>query len=916
MRFGRHLKEQQIHGYEKDVIHYDTLKKAIKTQLLARWGISDDHAERNDRGRDDDVDSVEEALLESAHAEDGGESHRAAFFDAFGSEIRRVSERYDATCARLREKVAALLAEASRPPVLENMSVLAPDTPTGLGTAHSRSQHDDRVDRAFRHVYHEITIARHVVSLNYTGLRKIAKKYLKKSAKAAYLLAHAVGTDEHVVDETLRDETRELLSVISEAREAMDHLKGVGGGGGIGRDDDTAGTAGGSASTQLARRPRSEGGNVDSDDDDAGTHRRRSDVESGSRRRRADSESVATYSHHSHHSGSLLGSPSRTVYRASAALAEADVRERLRELPCNRGDEPAKLETELERAYTKLLGLDEDEASTGGGGGGGGGGADVARRRLRLIERPAPPAAGQLSSFAFGAGTIAAFALLVMWIQPVTTRGHDCPRCLQYFQASLPAFRLAAIPIVWLWCWAGVTRACGAHYINYRFLLEVSLEEEAGWHWNAAIAAVLTAGWLVIFALFTACVRFGIDPLVPGSDLSPAYYPLGLLVFVILILTFPPSTIFAVGRTAANKSPDSSDSSDSSDSFAAKMRRVMRIFNPRARASLLRSIAHMAIAPFGPPIRFRDNLVADVACSMVRCLVDGVTTARFFFTGEYEKRKPSLAEDLGPTSPVITAIPYWIRLQQCVRRFYDSQQGSRERIEHVINAGKYTMSLVSIGLASVGRYSAIDGPFWSDPGRVAWISCLFIGALYSFAWDVVMDWGLVEVSKTDSTADSTENLRFPVFPLKIRWKTTRDRVFRSTWFYAWAVCSNLVGRFAWAVTITPHMNRGVFFIFSGLTNEGLATLVAVVELLRRAQWTFLRLENEYLNNAAHYRSVVAAPMLLDDAWSERWDAEWRFEREEAEASRTTAAVYAVMGANAGMALAVIGVFYLVYSGDF
>ena len=164
MRFGRHLKEQQIHGYEKDVIHYDTLKKAIKTQLLARWGISDDHAERNDRGRDDDVDSVEEALLESARAEDGGESHRAAFFDAFGSEIRRVSERYDATCARLREKVTALLAEASRPPVLENMSVLAPDTPTGLGTAHSRSQHDDRVDRAFRHVYHEITIARHVVS--------------------------------------------------------------------------------------------------------------------------------------------------------------------------------------------------------------------------------------------------------------------------------------------------------------------------------------------------------------------------------------------------------------------------------------------------------------------------------------------------------------------------------------------------------------------------------------------------------------------------------------------------------------------------------------------------------------------------------------------------------------------------------
>ena len=220
MRFGRHLKEQLIHGYEDDCLRYDVLKRAIKTQLLARWGISDDHAESS-IARDDDGDSVEEALLDGVDAEDGGEGPRAAFFHAFGSEILRVSERYDATCARLREKVDALLAEASRPPVLENMSVLDPDTPTGLGTTHSRSQHRDRVDRAFRHVYHEVTIARHVVSLNYTGLRKIAKKYLKKSAKAAHVLAIAVGTDERIVEETLREETAELLSVISETKATL-----------------------------------------------------------------------------------------------------------------------------------------------------------------------------------------------------------------------------------------------------------------------------------------------------------------------------------------------------------------------------------------------------------------------------------------------------------------------------------------------------------------------------------------------------------------------------------------------------------------------------------------------------------------------------------------------------------------------
>jgi hypothetical protein len=59
-----------------------------------------------------------------------------------------------------------------------------------------------------------------------------------------------------------------------------------------------------------------------------------------------------------------------------------------------------------------------------------------------------------------------------------------------------------------------------------------------------------------------------------------------------------------------------------------------------------------------------------------------VTTARFFFTGEYLTPKPSLKAHFGPTSPIITAVPYWFRLQQCMRRFYDSKRGSRERMEH------------------------------------------------------------------------------------------------------------------------------------------------------------------------------------------------------------------------------------------
>jgi hypothetical protein len=66
---------------------------------------------------------------------------------------------------------------------------------------------------------------------------------------------------------------------------------------------------------------------------------------------------------------------------------------------------------------------------------------------------------------------------------------------------------------------------------------------------------------------------------------------------------------------------------------------------------------------------------------MHRYIVDFETTARFFLTGEYEKARPSLKADFGPTSPIITAIPYWWRLQQCVRRFYDAKRWGCVRVD-------------------------------------------------------------------------------------------------------------------------------------------------------------------------------------------------------------------------------------------
>ena len=52
---------------------------------------------------------------------------------------------------------------------------------------------------------------------------------------------------------------------------------------------------------------------------------------------------------------------------------------------------------------------------------------------------------------------------------------------------------------------------------------------------------------------------------------------------------------------------------------------------------------------------------------------------------------------------------------------------------------------------------------------------------------------------------------------------------------------------------------------------------------------------------------------MDEVGSSNWDSEWKFEREEASANTKTITVYLVVAANALAALAVMGVFYLVYS---
>jgi hypothetical protein len=99
----------------------------------------------------------------------------------------------------------------------------------------------------------------------------------------------------------------------------------------------------------------------------------------------------------------------------------------------------------------------------------------------------------------------------------------------------------------------------------------------------------------------------------------------------------------------------------------------------------------------------------------------------------------------------------------------------------------------------------------------AWLVCAAISTIYSYMWDLKMDWALLE-----------KNDRNPFLRKYLTFEPRRN--------YYIIVVSNLVMRFAWTMTLSP--NIATFF-----GNANIFTLIAgMIEILRRGIWNLLRVE--------------------------------------------------------------------------
>ena len=314
------------------------------------------------------------------------------------------------------------------------------------------------------------------------------------------------------------------------------------------------------------------------------------------------------------------------------------------------------------------------------------------------------------------------------------------------------------------------------------------------------------------------------------------------------------------------------------------------------------AIRHVLIAPL-VSVSFMMNFAGDVMTSLIKPFSDLAYTVCYYGSGDWLLHlgdEGSCTNKTRPLQryiiPIILLGPYWLRLMQCLRRYYDTGN----RVPNLPNAFKYALSMC-ITVFGVTNPS-ISQPFGWSTLQVLWTVAYMVSTLYSWFWDVNFDWAAFTVTYSTLTSRTsvtsvlggstqnngeivtrgrrgsnarkasidravgpvgneggskveriftTVNSKCPNIELRGRRMITKKR------YYYIAIVVDLFLRFFWAYTLIPYSaNRNAFTVLGMYV----APFAAVAEILRRTMWSVLRLENEHVNNTAGYRKYKHIPL--------------------------------------------------------
>lgn len=239
------------------------------------------------------------------------------------------------------------------------------------------------------------------------------------------------------------------------------------------------------------------------------------------------------------------------------------------------------------------------------------------------------------------------------------------------------------------------------------------------------------------------------------------------------------------------------------------------IFYLSTRFYLLRTLWRIVL-PL-QAISFSDFFVADILTSMSKVFSDlersvcrmvhrQVATIAWF-------EADSVCGSHSVAIPIVLVLPYLFRLFQCLRQYKDTGEKTS-----LLNALKYSTAVPVIFLSALKYH--IFPEKWTNFYRPLWLLSGVLNSLYSFYWDVTRDWDL---------SGFTRIFKFS------RPHPLSNVLFGKKWVYFWVLGSNLILRCTWTYKLSAHLRHNYLTVFT----------ITALEISRRFQWVFFRVENEW-----------------------------------------------------------------------
>ncbi|OWB57193.1 hypothetical protein B5S28_g3123 [[Candida] boidinii] len=250
------------------------------------------------------------------------------------------------------------------------------------------------------------------------------------------------------------------------------------------------------------------------------------------------------------------------------------------------------------------------------------------------------------------------------------------------------------------------------------------------------------------------------------------------------------------------------------------------VFHLNSRIWMLSSLWRLLLSGFYP-VEFKDFFLGDVFCSLTYSM--GNISMFFCLYSTHWKgcldgtNSTVCASSKSRLMGFLATLPSIWRLLQCFRRYGDTG----DWFPHLANLVKYGVSTLYYMSLSLYRIDTII------KYRALLITFGTLNSVLSAAWDILMDWSLLQFD--------SENFLL------------RDELsFKNPWYYYIAIILDIILRFQW-----------IFYaLFSTQIQQSAVTsfCIAVAEILRRFIWLFFRMENEHATNVHLFRASRETPL--------------------------------------------------------